>query len=248
MFLQTAYFLFHVHGLNNNLLLLVSQVGTEYDPKERVLRNFAKIMGPMDSPIVFLKWKPGDQVLVTISWIDPTNHIAASFDTTVDHDKEETHHSPLFKKPLRPGKWTIKLLYQWMIVAEMDFLIVPLAINNGKQILQADAVRLNSGIPDNKYVEKDFSSMKSLFQLADSAPLVEEADKRAHHVGARLHEWVDEIVGHHWSVLGFCVAPMNGTKTSDCRQFKPCHSQSWSTLSPDPKTDLKFIKSDGRIR
>ncbi|XP_071796502.1 xylosyltransferase 1-like isoform X1 [Asterias amurensis] len=224
------------------------QVGTEYDLKERVLRNFANIMGPTDSPIVFLKWKPGEQVLVTISWIDPTNHVAASFDTTVDHDKEETHHSPPFKKPLRPGKWYIKLLYQWMVVAEIEFLIVPLAFNSGKAILQADAVRLNSGVPNNKYVDKDFSSMKSLFQLTDSAPLIEEADKKAHLLGAGLHEWVDEVVGQHWSVLGFCVSPANATKQSDCKQFKACYSQSWSTLSPDPKADLKFIKSDGRIR
>ncbi|XP_038065057.1 xylosyltransferase 1-like isoform X2 [Patiria miniata] len=224
------------------------QVGTQYDLKERVLRNFANIMGPEDSPIVFIKWKPGEQVQVTISWIDPTNHIAASFDTTVDHDKEETHHSPPFKKPLRPGKWYVKLLYQWMVVAEVEFLIVPQALAEGRPIQRHDSIMLNSGVPNNSYVEKDFSSMKSIFQLGDSASLIAEANKRAQNVGEALHDWVDEIVGQHWSVMGFCVAPTNGTKVAECRQFKPCYGQSWSTLSPDSKSDLSHVKADGRIR
>ncbi|XP_022092486.1 xylosyltransferase 1-like isoform X2 [Acanthaster planci] len=224
------------------------QVGTQYDLKERVLRNFANIMGPEDSPVVFIKWKPGEQVQVTISWIDPTNHIAGSFDTTVDHDKEETHHSPPFKKPLRPGKWYVKLLYQWMVVAEVEFLIVPQALAEGRPIQRYDSTLLNSGVPNDSYVEKDFSSMKPIFQLADSATLVEEANKRARNDGEALHDWVDEILGQHWSVMGFCVAPTNGSKLAECRQFKPCYSQSWSTLSPDPKSDLSYIKADGRIR
>lgn len=217
-------------------------------------------MGPEDEPTVFMRWTSGEQYFVTLTWIDPADHIAGSFDTTVERDREETHHTPPFIKPLRPGRWTVKMLYQWMVIAEVHFLITPVALNkNHKPISEEDSAKINSGPPDNNYVNKDFSSMKSLFMLGDSKEMVEMTNTKARSRGDQLHGWVDEYVEQFWSVLGFCVAsPTTGNAPADnagssnsrtgCTGFKRCETQSWSTYYPDPKTELGPTKADGRIR
>ncbi|XP_072022248.1 xylosyltransferase 1-like isoform X1 [Amphiura filiformis] len=226
------------------------QVGTEFDPKERVFRNFARIMGPEDEPCVFLRWSTGEQYFITLTWIDPTDHIAGSFDTTVDRDREETHHTPPFTKPLRPGRWTVKMLYQWMVVAEVHFLVVPLALKDLKPISIEDSELLNSGPANNNYVNKDFSSMKTLFQLADSSQLIKDADKKASNKGEHLHAWIDDWVEQFWSVLGFCVtSPKKASESrTGCSSFKLCETQAWSTYYHDAKSELGPVKPDGRIR
>ncbi len=207
-------------------------------------------MGPEDDPCVFISWLQGEQYFVTLTWIDPTDHIAGSFDTTVDRDREETHHTPPFNKPLRPGRWTVKMLYQWMVVAEVHCLVVPMALKNHKSISLEDSVLLNSGPPDNNYVNKDFSSMKSLFQLSDSSQLIKDANKKANSKGEHLHAWIDDWVEQFWSVLGFCVtSPKKADESrTGCSSFKLCETQPWSTYYPDPKSELGPVKPDGRIR
>ena len=227
------------------------QVGTDFDPKERVFRNFARLIGPSDNPCVFLQWTPGEQYFITLTWIDPVDHIAGSFDTTVDKDREETHHSPPFVHPLRPGRWTVKMLYQWMVVAEVHFLVVPLALYDHKPLEAHQSVSFNTGPANNNYVNKDFSSMKSLFQLSDSTQLVKEANKKAQVEGDKLHAWVDDWMEQFWSVLGFCVTSPTKSSTetrTGCLGFKLCEKQPWSTYYPDPKSELGPVKANGRIR
>ncbi|XP_071953271.1 xylosyltransferase 1-like [Antedon mediterranea] len=222
--------------------LLSMQVGSEYDAKEQVFRNYGKLLGTLDEPIILMKWGEGDPYTITITWIDPTNQIAASFDTTVESDCDEMHHKPEFNKPLRPGKWTVKMLYQWMVVAETNFLIVPLSIKNGQRITEEDAEPTNSGPPRNSYVDRDFTSMKTIFQLADSESIVELANEKGKTTGAELHSWVDELVGTFWIMGGFCM-DIEKTNGAECRGLTKCSDVHWSTKFPDPKSDISIPRN-----
>ncbi|XP_030840764.1 xylosyltransferase 2 isoform X2 [Strongylocentrotus purpuratus] len=235
------------------------KVGLVFDPKERVFRKFEGVIGPHDDPTIFIKWNLGEAYTVTLTWFDPTDHIAASFDTGVEHDREETHHKPEFNKPIRPGKWTIKLLFNWMIVAEIDFLVVPLSIKNGMTIKGAGGATVNNGPTNNEYVSKDFSAMRYMFTLRDTPALLVEAKEKALKQGPALLDWIDSELESFWNVMAFCTSSPSQpvrTKMSDleeeeeqqCEHFRPCEQQHWSSLSPDPKSELGPIKPNGRIR
>lgn len=115
-----------------------SQIGTEWDAKERMFRNFGGLMGPMDETVGMQKWSKGPNVTVTVVWIDPTNVIAATYDILIDTSAEFTHYRPPLNQPLRPGVWSIRILHHWSPVAEMHFLIAPLAYNKHQPIRQGE--------------------------------------------------------------------------------------------------------------
>lgn len=106
-------------------LSIFSQVGTEWDPKERIFRNFGGLIGPFDEPVAMQKWSRGPNLTATVVWIDPTYIIATSYDITVDAEAEFTQYKPPLNRPLRPGVWTIRLLQFWEPLGESQFLVVP---------------------------------------------------------------------------------------------------------------------------
>lgn len=115
-------------------LALRFQVGTEWDAKERLFRNFGCLLGPMDEPVGMQKWAKGPNVTVTVVWVDPVNIIAATYDILIESTAEFTHYKPPLNLPLRPGVWTVKILHHWLPVAESKFLVAPLTFSNGQPI------------------------------------------------------------------------------------------------------------------
>lgn len=105
------------------------QVGTEWDPKERLFRNFGGLLGPLDEPVAMQRWARGPNLTATVVWIDPTYVVATSYDIAVDADTEVTQYKPPLSRPLRPGAWTVRLLQFWEPLGETRFLVLPLTFN-----------------------------------------------------------------------------------------------------------------------
>lgn len=103
-----------------------------------MFRNFGGLMGPMDETVGMQRWSKGPNVTVTVVWIDPTNVIAATYDILIDASAEFTHYRPPLNQPLRPGVWSVRILHHWSAVAEMRFLISPLAYNKHQPIRQGE--------------------------------------------------------------------------------------------------------------
>ena len=73
----------------------------------------ARLIGPYSDVVMVHEWEGGDAFTVSIVWIDPSNSVAASFDTKVQQGVKLFYHKPNFTLPLRPGVWTVKMMYQW---------------------------------------------------------------------------------------------------------------------------------------
>ncbi|MGH0131957.1 UNVERIFIED_CONTAM: hypothetical protein FKN15_008617 [Acipenser sinensis] len=71
--------------------LQFAEIGTEWDSKERIFRNFGGLMGPTDETVGMQKWGKGANVTVTVVWVDPTNVIAATYDILIEASAEFTH-------------------------------------------------------------------------------------------------------------------------------------------------------------
>ncbi|XP_039631848.1 xylosyltransferase 1 [Polypterus senegalus] len=219
------------------------EIGTEWDAKERLFRNFGSLIGPMDEPVGMQKWGKGANVTVTVVWVDPTNVIAATYDILIESNAEFTHYRPPLNLPLRPGVWTIKVLHHWNPVAETRFLVTPLAFNNRKPILQEDALKLHNGPAKNSYMDQSFHGLNPVLHIPVHLGQVEAAKRNAGLTGKELERWVDSLVASLWSAMDVCAAGPTG-----CPVMQACGKTVWSSFSPDPKSELGPLRHDGRIR
>uniref|UniRef100_A0A7N9AMY4 Xylosyltransferase 1 n=1 Tax=Mastacembelus armatus TaxID=205130 RepID=A0A7N9AMY4_9TELE len=220
------------------------QVGMDWDPKERLFRNWGGLLGPEDEPVAVQRWSRGQSNLTaTVVWIDPTNVIAATYDILVDASAEVTHYRPPLTPPLRPGVWTLRVLHHWSLLGQTNFIVAPLEFHKQQPIQQEDALRLHSGPARNSYMEQSFHGLNPVLRLPVSLGAVEEAEANAGLTGAPLHRWLDQLLAGHWSASDVCsMGP------SACPVMQRCHLTVWSSASPDPKSELTPPKEDGRIR
>ena len=57
-------------------------------------------------------------------------------------------HKPTFTKPLRPGTWTVKLIYNDdQVLGVIRFLVVPQAYTHGKPASLENIISTNNGPP-----------------------------------------------------------------------------------------------------
>ncbi|XP_014857285.1 PREDICTED: xylosyltransferase 1 [Poecilia mexicana] len=223
--------------------LQFAEIGTEWDAKERMFRNIGGLMGPMDETVGMQKWNKGPNVTVTVVWIDPTNVIAATYDILIDASAEFTHYRPPLNQPLRPGVWNVRILHNWSPVAEIRFLIVPLAYNKHQPIRQEDTLRLHNGPAKNSYMEQSFHGLNPVLNIPVSLAYVERAKRNAALTGPELEGWVDGLVGELWEAADICAVGLTA-----CPVMQPCAKSPWSSMSPDPKSQLGAPHPDGRIR
>ncbi|XP_056609958.1 xylosyltransferase 1 [Triplophysa dalaica] len=223
--------------------LQFAEIGTDWDAKERIFRNFGNLMGPLDEPVGMQKWGKGSNVTVTVVWIDPTNVIAATYDILIDSSAEYTHYRPPLNLPLRPGMWTVRVLHHWSPVAETRFLITPLTHHKHLPIHQEDALRMHNGPTKNSYMEQSFHGLNPILNIPVHLGQVEAAELNAGLTGPELELWVDSLVGEVWSAVDVCAIGLSG-----CPVMQTCRETAWSSLSPDPKSQLGPPRANGRIR
>ncbi|KAG7263234.1 hypothetical protein CRUP_001503 [Coryphaenoides rupestris] len=224
--------------------LQFAEIGTEWDAKERLFRNIGGLMGPMDGAVGMQRWGKGPNVTVTVVWIDPVNVIAATYDILIDAAAEFTHYRPPLNQPLRPGVWSVRILHHWSPVAEMRFLVTPLAFHKHQPIRQEDTLKLHNGPDKSSYMEQSFHGLNPVLNAPVSLAQVEQAGRNAGLTGAPLDRWVDGLAGALWEAADLCaVGP------SACPVMQACAKTPWSSLSPDPKSQLVVPpRADGRIR
>ncbi|XP_041943359.1 xylosyltransferase 1 [Alosa sapidissima] len=233
------------HPPNSFTRLQHAEIGTDWDAKERLFRNFGNLMGPSEEPVGMQRWGKGPNVTATVVWVDPTNVIAATYDILVDAGSEFTHYRPPLNAPLRPGMWTLRVLHHWNPVAETRFLITPLTHHRHQPIRKEDALKLHNGPAKNSYMEQSFHGLNPILNIPVHLGQVEAAEQHAGLTGPELERWVDGLVAEVWSAVDVCSA---GPSPSGCPVLQACRNTPWSSLSPDPKSRVGPAGSDGRIR
>ena len=86
-----------------------ARVGSEWDQKERIFRNYHGILTSQDSPQLSLSWNHGAQVNITIKWISPSNKLESSFQMSIDSTWTVTYHKPILAKPIEAGMWRVEI-------------------------------------------------------------------------------------------------------------------------------------------
>ena len=83
--------------------------------------------------------------------------------------------------------------------------------------------------------------------LRDGTGGVKLALHNAMKTGADLRAWAEELTANMWQVSDTCIVAK--TNPSDCQRLPPCLRTSWSSKSPDTKSEIGLVNSrTGRIR
>ena len=225
---------------------IIFQVGTSFDPKEEIFRNFGGLIGPFSDIVLLHRWTIGQEFTLTIVYLDPALTIVASFDVIIKADETVNTHKPDFTRPLRPGMWTVRFFYLWELVAETQFLVTPLLFYNGEQTPDNLVSRIHSG-PDGLYTDKDFNSFKQVLHLTDTQAQMKLAAENALRTGQELTDWVMSLAEGIWTVSDTCF--IGDSVPIGCPGIKPCQKSTWSSFSPDPKSEMGDINlQTGRLR
>ena len=208
------------------------QVGSDWDGKESMFRNYGGILGAWDEPVAVVRVNPGQTGDINLVWSDPTKLQVAMHTVKVESGWFVTFHKPKLERPIRPGVWNVRVeLKSGEAIMERKFLVVPLTHENMRPLgnpAAVNAARLND--PHSPSI---------------GAEELDEWKENVQKTGQSLEEWLDELVGDFWMIEQVC---RTGAERDDCAHFRDCANMEWSTFSPDPKSEIGEIKQNGRIR
>lgn len=179
-------------------------------------------------------WQGGLEVNVTLVLTDPLLRIAYVRNATIPQGMNNNIVITKISLPIPrlPGQWKAKLVYQNVLVAETTFPIVP-EIYDNRQL----ANKLLPYTTDTDY----HISAEHLHLYGDIIKTDEETPSLTEAILSQspmsLMSWVDDLVGEYWKPHGGCVVGEN----ADCDLLPQCNSTSWSSLSPDPKSEIGSI-------
>ena len=107
------------------------QVGTDFDAKEALFRNYAGLIASDSEIAVQLSWRHGDPVSsVEVSLVTPEGLIADVAGVNVSSESATvSFYQPQLTRPLQPGVWTARATMvsngRETVIGETPFLVVP---------------------------------------------------------------------------------------------------------------------------
>ena len=205
-------------------------------------------MGPWDDPVLVHYWKKGEPFNVKLMWIDPISVVTGVYEMRVQNDWVVSFHKPTYNKPLRPGMWTVKMVYRDQgggdfVIGQTNFLVIPLAFKNGLPIDSDQAIASNGGPPGGRYTEQ--YTIEFDRESSNIHAVATEATLNAKKLGQELHDWIDKLVKENWTIEDACAV---GDEVRDCGELAQCEVTSWSSRSPDPKSEIGQVNVNGTLR
>ena len=170
-----------------------------------------------------------------MQWEDPTGQAVFTHQMRIDSSWSVAYHKPTLERPLRPGVWRLRVdLMDRAPVIETKFLVFPLTHEN--MIPLASPAAVNAKMASIAAGHEGGVSMTA-YQEWKRSVLMEGED---------LYRWADGLCARFWTVSGACsTGTLRGGR---CPSLPVCSSSEWSTLAPDPKSDIGPVQPNGRIR
>ena len=200
------------------------------------------ILGAWDEPVAALRLKGGSPGEVNIIWDDPVGERVSTYTMKLEASWFVSFHKPKVERPIRPGLWTVKVTLPpkdgGMVLMQNQFLVVPITHENRRPLSDPLAVNAKRTVTIKPNMDpKLFAQWRS----------------NVSKTGAQLESWMDSMVARHWTTEGYCRTTSREGEGADpppkgCSWIPDCMSTSWSSFSPDPKSEIGKIQPNGRIR
>ncbi|ODM98476.1 Xylosyltransferase oxt [Orchesella cincta] len=231
-------------------------IGTDYDQKEQIFRNFAYSIGPFSEPILIYNIVADEPFNVTAVFIDPSNIVQAVQNSTTEVASGTTVSltnfvKPVLRTPLQPGNWTVKVLsLDGYLLAEVKMLVLPIEFYQARKMTLANSKIINWFPSDEEYTDDDGSNIDSKYETL-------------------LQERIDRLVSEFYQVQDFCLESEQnhlllssfktvsakdvsqgqskslkmdqGSSSMDKMETSVCSHSQWSSMFPDPKSSITGI-------
>lgn len=199
-----------------------------------MFRNYPGILGAWDEPVAAIKLTPGLQGNINIIWDDPVGERVANLPMKLESAWHVSYHKPKVERPIRPGVWMVSLeLPDGILLRQTKFLVVPITHEN-KEVLE---------LPQTINAKRMYTVKPSL-----DVKVFGRWKNNVSKTGMQLEQWMDELVKEFWMIEGYCRMDVGQSGGDKCSWIQNCKTTSWSTFSPDPKTELGEVGTNGRIR
>ena len=174
----------------------------------------------------------GRTVYADIVWEDPVGEVVSRHKQKLEPSWTITNHKPKLEKPLRAGVWKVMLLHPGgSAFMQVQFLVTPVKFDKKTPLANPSSAngKLAQVQPANGVDLQRFELWK----------------EKVLSNGEKLDNWVDRLVSEFWRVEGMCGV---AAAVRQCRSLINCENTHWSTLSPDPKSELGPVQASGRLR
>ncbi|XP_043284681.1 xylosyltransferase oxt [Venturia canescens] len=217
-------------------------IGTDYDQKEQIFRNLLGGIGPLADPILAYEF---DASLVTprnisVLWIDPVGRLADVSHLQIEESTLTGSAKPQLSEPLIIGTWRVLLFADTVLVAKIKFLVTPLSYWKNRRMTARKAKELHNG-PTGAYNAPEELNKKWTSVLKNlSRDEISETNKKVEEqTGVELDRWIDTLVYDYYEITEICSA--SGIFTGRTSKLKKCIQTDWSSMSPDPKADIRNL-------
>ncbi|CAL4109821.1 unnamed protein product [Meganyctiphanes norvegica] len=243
------------------------EIGSNFDVKEQIFRSFGLPLGPESDIIVVTKWHDTEtkedkkhksqnekveddkeetnevstaQLILT----DPRDKAAALQEITLESGDQILSETFKLVKPLYPGIWKVHVVQNHKVIASHSFLVLPMQFVQGREIKIKESRQLHKG-PEESYQQIDLHSIcKDLdkYNIGNFSAM-NLASEHGSYFGQQLKQWIDSLVTSFYDIQDNCYIPSSSYDfpKSLSGMLKECPHTSWSSYSPDPKSDLGVI-------
>ncbi|XP_001604139.2 xylosyltransferase oxt [Nasonia vitripennis] len=228
-------------------------INTDYDQKEQMFRNFLGGVGPMSSPALAYEFDASVPVPqnFTVLWLDPLYRLADINYLQIEESSLIGYLKPQLSDPLQIGIWNVFVILDSKIIVKLNFLVTPLTHWRNRPIGHEKSREVNHGPATPYHVAKDQADRWLEF-LQPHITMKDTATRAGSEVriGWQLERWVDTYIFEHYEVSRVCDAgeerPRSRAKHSKSPLLQRCIATDWSSLAPDPKSDVRSICQKSR--
>lgn len=207
--------------------------------KERIFRDYGQfLVSKTVNLTVVQEWKGGLALNVTLVLVDPLGRLAYVHDVNIPQGNDNYVVTKIYlDKLLLPGEWAAKLVYREALVAKTSFLVLPdiyhKRVYDGSSLLAYDMSPYNVPYPTEKMV----LLQKVVDELEVVHPTIEELKQTLHGSHSSILAWIDDLVIRFWKPNAVCSL----VKQSTCDILPICNTTTWSSFSPDPKSEIGLV-------
>lgn len=223
-------------NLSHSSRYTAMSVGTDFDLKELLFRNYLGLVSQDSRPQVRATFREGEGQTFWFGWLDPRGRLVAANKLQVNETGASVEGvSPSLPSPLHLGLWTVLAVHtppgkgQDVLVAKEKFLVVP---SSGSVSDPAAPVAIQD------------SRLEQFITLEDRAqPAIETFSGAIESLREfySVEDWCEDRAG---ASPGPCCSE---DSPGSCSRG-PCHLQAWSSRSRDPKSEILGLDEMGGVR
>ncbi|XP_001949441.1 xylosyltransferase oxt [Acyrthosiphon pisum] len=224
----------------NRLLNFV--VSSDFDKKEQMSRNFIRLISPYTEPVLIHQWATGEQrFTVTFLWLNPYDELVNITPINIEESALVTFSKPILPMPLSQGIWTILLVYENVTMAYTQFLVTPSQTIKDTSVPASQMSFINKA----QNYKQSLQDWENVIKAFKNSIVLETKNKFIDRTKTKMTSWIDSLIKSAYNIIETCiVVPCKTLNDCGLKELVTCAETSWSSYSPDPKSDIKSINKE----